>query len=105
MLWNFADVYSTVIAFLFPVDDTLHLPYEKEAHWIQHTLLLILPMYMICFESKAYPLFRTDILMNTILLNFFLIFVLPFLRIQKFERSKLETFFCAFKRIENKACR
>ena len=54
--------HGTLAALLFPVDHDMHLPFERETYWIQHLILLILPIYMICCEEKSFPLFRKDTL-------------------------------------------
>lgn len=48
--------HGTMMAIAFPVDDVLELPMERVIFWLQHYLILIIPIYMIYAEPKVYPL-------------------------------------------------
>ena len=48
--------HGTLLAILFPVDDIRKLPFERENYWLQHYLILLLPLYMVVFERDTYPL-------------------------------------------------
>jgi len=47
--------HGTLLAIFFPVDDSLSLPMEREIYWVQHILLLLAPVFMLCFERDAFP--------------------------------------------------
>ncbi|TRY69406.1 hypothetical protein TCAL_08891, partial [Tigriopus californicus] len=47
--------HGTLAGIYFPVDEVLKLPFERETYWLQHYFLVIIPVYMICFERWDYP--------------------------------------------------
>ena len=39
---------------IFPVTETLHMPFEKEIYWIQHVLIIIIPCYFLLIDRTEH---------------------------------------------------
>ena len=44
--------HGALTAILFPVTECLLLPFEVSTYWIQHYLLLIVPLYLLIFDDE-----------------------------------------------------
>jgi len=55
-------MHGPVAALVFPVTDSLLLPFEKEIYWIQHIIIIVIPIYLVTFDTgyTAHRVFQID---------------------------------------------
>ena len=60
-------MHGPLAAILFPVTDSLLLPFEPEIYWIQHILIIIIPLYLVMTPEsgyRAHRLFQTELFLQ-----------------------------------------